>query len=61
MDLYWVFPPGLTIDLGASFLYQIGLYTGVGVFVGAAYGLGKPITVQKFEAPKPRVHRNPSC
>jgi tetratricopeptide (TPR) repeat protein len=53
LDLYWTFPPRLTIDLGASFLYQIGLYTGVGVFLGASYGMGKPITVQKFKAPRP--------
>src|SRR5208282_4595579 len=30
-DLYWAFPPGLTIDLGASFLYQVGLYTRLGI------------------------------
>lgn len=28
-DLYWTFPPDLIITAGASFLYQIGLYTGV--------------------------------
>ena len=58
IDLFWVFPPGLTIDLGSSFLYQVGLYTGVGVSLGVAYGLGKPIEVQKFAAPKqgpPRI------
>ena len=54
VDLYWVFPPGLTIDLGASFLYQIGLYTGVGVFIGAAYGMGTPVVVQNFAPSRPQ-------
>jgi hypothetical protein len=54
VDLYWAFLPSLTFDLGASFLYQIGLYTGVGLFIGVAYGMGKPVTVQTFQAPKPQ-------
>ncbi len=49
LDVYWVFPPAVTLNLGTSFLYQIGLYTGVGVSLGASIGLGTPVTVQKFE------------
>ncbi len=50
VDLYWDFPPGLTVSLGGSFLYQVGLYTGVGASLGVSYGLGNPVVVQKFEA-----------
>ncbi len=54
-DLYASFPPGLIITAGASFLYQAGLYTGIGFSIGASYGLGAPKAVQKFEAPKPKL------
>ena len=54
-DVYASFPPGLIITAGASFLYQVGLYTGIGVSIGASYGIGAPIAVQKFEAPKPKL------
>ena len=48
VDLYWAFPPGLTVNLGAVYLYQVGLYSGIGLSAGASVGLGAPITVQKF-------------
>jgi tetratricopeptide (TPR) repeat protein len=54
-DLYWTFPPGLTINAGAAFLYQIGLYTGIGFELGASYGIGTPIAVQKFEPRAPNL------
>lgn len=58
LELHLDFPPRLQLGLGASFLYQIGLYTGVGVFLGAAYGVGTPVTVQKFAAPRPQQPTN---
>jgi hypothetical protein len=50
MDLYLSLPPGLMITAGASFIYQVGLYMGVGASLGVSFGMGKPLTVQKFEA-----------
>ena len=55
VDLYWTFPPGLVVTLGGQFLYQVGLYTGIGLSVGVAYGIGTPITVQKYERAAPRL------
>jgi tetratricopeptide (TPR) repeat protein len=49
VDVYLDFPPGLTVNVGGSFLYQVGLYMGVGAELGVSYGLGKPVVVQKFE------------
>jgi tetratricopeptide (TPR) repeat protein len=37
------------LTVGGSFLYQVGLYMGVGASLGVSYGLGTPIAVQKFE------------
>jgi transglutaminase-like putative cysteine protease len=48
-DLYWSFPPGLMLTVGGSFLYQVGLYMGIGASIGVSYGLGTPVQVQKFE------------
>lgn len=48
LDVYASFPPGLMISLGGAFLYQVGLYMGVGATVGVSVGLGNPVTVQKF-------------
>jgi transglutaminase-like putative cysteine protease len=53
LDVYFDLPPGLLFSVGGSFLYQVGLYMGVGISVGASIGLGEPVTVQKFESPKP--------
>jgi tetratricopeptide (TPR) repeat protein len=55
LDIYASFPPGFMISLGGTFLYQIGLYMGVGATLGVSVGLGTPVTVQKFKpaAPKP--------
>jgi len=49
LDLYASFPPGLMVSLGGSFLYQVGLYMGVGATLGVSVGLGTPVTVQKFK------------
>ncbi len=51
LGLYLSFPPGFVINIGGTFLYQIGLYMGVGATLGASIGLGTPVTVQTF-APK---------
>jgi transglutaminase-like putative cysteine protease len=53
LEVYFDLPPGLMFNVGASFLYQVGLYMGVGLSAGASIGLGKPVTVQKFQAPRP--------
>jgi len=49
LDVYASFPPGLMISLGGLFLYQVGLYTGMGATLGVSVGLGTPVTVQKFK------------
>jgi len=49
VDFYWSLPPRLMVSVGGSFLYQVGLYTGIGASLGVSYGLGTPIAVQKFE------------
>jgi hypothetical protein len=59
LDLYASFPPKLIVSLGTSFNDQIGLYSGLGLSLGASFGLGAPIAVQKFKpaAPKPLINR----
>ncbi len=58
LDAYFDLPPGLIFSVGAFFLYQVGLYTGIGLSIGASIGLGTPVTVQKFQpaaAPVPKA------
>ncbi|MCX7039524.1 MAG: hypothetical protein NT005_10395, partial [Spirochaetes bacterium] len=60
LDLYASFPPGLMVSLGGSFLYQVGLYMGVGATLGVSVGLGTPVTVQKFKpAPAKPLREKP--
>jgi tetratricopeptide (TPR) repeat protein len=49
LDVYASFPPGFMISLGGTFLYQIGLYMGVGATLGVSVGLGTPVAVQSFK------------
>jgi len=50
MELYLSLPPGFMLSLGGNFVYQVGLYMGVGASLGLSFGLGKPIAVQSFRA-----------
>ena len=53
VNAYFSFSPSLIVTLGGAFLYQVGLYTGVGISAGASIGLGAPVVVQQFR-PTPR-------
>jgi tetratricopeptide (TPR) repeat protein len=50
LGAYLSFPPGLVVSLGGTFAWQIGLYMGAGVTLGASLGLGTPVKVQAFKA-----------
>jgi tetratricopeptide (TPR) repeat protein len=49
LGVYLSFPPALMINLGGTFLYQVGLYMGMGATLGVSVGLGSPQTVQTFK------------
>ncbi len=49
LEVYFDLPPGLMFNVGAAILYQVGLYTGIGISIGASIGLGPPVTVQTFQ------------
>jgi hypothetical protein len=60
LNLFLSFPPSLIINVGGSFIYQAGLYSGIGISVGASLGLGTPVTVQRFTPAQKKLPVKPA-